>query len=108
MSLYDYNQSREIANNYSFTTLVMALARRADDGNTEKIKLCWPEIYEELYQRYHAPGGLLPHEVPVQNNDVWKQLKNICRKCQGTGMGESSNLDSADSLCNVCGGSGVV
>jgi hypothetical protein len=28
--------------------------------STERLRHAWPEVYAELYARYHAPGGVLP------------------------------------------------
>jgi len=28
-----------------------------------KFKLMWPEVWEEMYRRYHAPGGILPEDT---------------------------------------------
>lgn len=68
MSLYDYKCSRIIeAEDYTFYGILMAAMRQADDKNTEKLKLMWPEVYDELRKRYHAPGGILPGEKEKQN-----------------------------------------
>jgi hypothetical protein len=61
MSRFDYECSKIIAvEPYSFYGIIMAAMRQADDTNTEKLKLMWPEVYDELFERYHAPGGALP------------------------------------------------
>jgi len=63
MSLYDYRQSEKLSIiDPSFAALIMAAMRKADSDNTEKLKMCWPEIYQELFNRYRAPGGLLEGE----------------------------------------------
>ena len=60
MSRYDYELSTQIsARDEPFYALLFALMRRADDVNTEKLKRMWPDEWKELYQRYHAPSGLL-------------------------------------------------
>lgn len=60
MSLYDYKRSQELsANDEPFYALLMAAMRKADTRNTEKFKAAWPEVWEELYARYHAPGGII-------------------------------------------------
>ncbi len=49
-----------------FYTLIMAAMRCADTDNLAKLKDAFPEVYQELVDRYNAPGGLLPgEEVPV-------------------------------------------
>lgn len=64
MSLYEYNESQAIAKqDVSFYGLVMAAMRKADDENLVKLKTCWPEVWDDLRQRYDAPGGLLPGET---------------------------------------------
>ena len=63
MSRYDYETSRHIeGQDYPFYALIMAAMRQADTDNTELLKAAWPEVYDELKQRYNAPGGVLPGE----------------------------------------------
>ena len=65
MSLYSYQKSKEIsAKGYPFDSLIMAAFRKSDTNNTEKLKQAFPEIWEEIYTRYNAPGGLLAGEEP--------------------------------------------
>ncbi len=60
MSLFDYQISKAIeVQEYPFYALIMAAMRQADTDNTEKLKSAFPDIYEELTKRYHAPGGVL-------------------------------------------------
>lgn len=61
MGWIEYEESKILATkDYSWLSLLFALIRKSDSNNTELIKQCWPEHYEELYNRYHAPGGYLP------------------------------------------------
>lgn len=63
MSLHDYREAQEInSKDYGFYGLLMAVMYKADTENTEKLKEGWPEIYDELYRRYHSPGGFLDDE----------------------------------------------
>ena len=63
MSDYDYFVGRSIAaEDPPFYALIQAAMRRADDNNLEKLRTEWPEVWEELQARYHAPGGRLPEE----------------------------------------------
>ncbi len=63
MSLYDYRIGRAIAaDDPPFYAIIQAAMRRADTDNLDKLKAAWPEVYEELKARYHAPGGILPGE----------------------------------------------
>jgi len=67
MSKYDYDKSREIAaQDYPFYALIMAAMRKADDVNISLLKSCWPEVFQELRERYNAPGGYLPGEYHEQ------------------------------------------
>ena len=60
MSHYDYEQSRDIEGcAFPFYALIMAAMRQADSDNVEKLKAAFPETWDELSARYHAPGGLL-------------------------------------------------
>ena len=63
MSLYDYrySQNKELAM-APFYALIMAAMRQADDENKALLQRAWPEVWAELYKRYHAPGGILPGE----------------------------------------------
>ena len=63
MSLFEYQESKRIAaNDYGFYSLIMAAMRQADTSNSEKLKWMWPEMYEEMRERYNAPGGLIGEE----------------------------------------------
>ena len=63
MSLYDYIQSqRPELQEVPYYTLIMVAMRRADNNNEAKLRAMWPNVWDELYQRYHAPAGLLPGE----------------------------------------------
>ena len=60
MSYFDYKESQKItAEDYPFYALIMAAMRQADTENVEALKAMWPEIWEDLSSRYHAPGGRL-------------------------------------------------
>jgi hypothetical protein len=65
-SILDYLGSKRIAAEVSdltpgnqFYSLLMATFRFADTDNMEKLKSVFPDIYDELVQRYNAPGGAL-------------------------------------------------
>ena len=66
MSLYDYDASKEISD-YPFYSLLMALMRKADDDNLMLLQLAFPSEWDELQQRYNAPGGMLASDT---NDDV--------------------------------------
>lgn len=63
MSLYDYQVSKELAiEDPPFAALIMAAYRLADTTNVIRLQRIFPDICQELQDRYNAPGGLLPSE----------------------------------------------
>lgn len=63
MSFHEYRVSRNIAaQDVPFYALVMAAMRQADTANAAKLRDAWPDVWDELQSRYHAPGGLLDGE----------------------------------------------
>jgi hypothetical protein len=63
MSLHEYRQTQnEVVRNTNFYALIMAAMRRADSYNEAKLRAAFPEVWEELLQRYNAPGGVLPED----------------------------------------------
>lgn len=67
MSLYDYIKSQEIAaDDHPFYAILMAAMRQADTINTAKLKGVWPEVWNELQERYNAPHGILYTEEPKE------------------------------------------
>lgn len=63
MSLYDYQRSSELElADEPFYALIQAAIRRADTDNLARLRDAFPETYNELLRRYHAPGGRLPGE----------------------------------------------
>ena len=63
MSHFDYDRSIAMGDE-PFYALIMAAMRRADTDNAALLKAAFPEVWDELYARYHAPGGrLLGEEV---------------------------------------------
>lgn len=64
MSLYDYKQSISISSHdHPFYALIMAAMRQADDDNVEILKKAFPEVWDELQERYKAPGGRIGEKV---------------------------------------------
>ena len=65
MSHYDYKTSLQIAaKDYPFYAIIMAALLQADTDNLYKLRSVFPQAWEELSKRYHAPGGLLEDERP--------------------------------------------
>lgn len=72
--IFDYLESLKLSKgDPSFSAIIMAAARKADTINFQKLQMCWPEIVEELRQRYNAPGGAL-------DEYDFKYLKNMREK----------------------------
>lgn len=68
MSLYSYNVSKELmVGDPPFSSLIMAAMRKADSNNIAKLKSIFPEIWEELEERYWTPGGLIASEGGVRD-----------------------------------------
>ena len=68
MSIYDYHTSQVIeSKDYPFYALIMAAMHGADTNNLAKLRHAWPEVWLELNDRYHSPGGLRHGET---NDDV--------------------------------------
>lgn len=60
MSLYGYRESLTISSkDYGFYSLIMAAMRKADTGNGLALKRAFPDTWDELMQRYNAPGGII-------------------------------------------------
>jgi len=64
MSGYDYEVSRDLArSDLPFAALIMTAMRQADTRNLALLQEAFPELWRELDDRYHAPGGLLEGEA---------------------------------------------
>lgn len=64
MSLHEYQQALYLhRSGVQFYALLMAAMWGADTDNTEKLRAAWPDVWDEVYARYHAPGGLLAGET---------------------------------------------
>lgn len=63
MSLYDYRKARDLqGQDTPVAALLMAAMLRGDTDHVNRLRLAFPELYQELTDRYHAPAGLLPVE----------------------------------------------
>lgn len=58
MSQYDYGVSKKLVD-VPFYALIMAAMRDADTYNLEALQNAFPDTYQEMMARYHAPGGVL-------------------------------------------------
>lgn len=59
MYRHEYEESRNIGSGYPFYAVLMAAMRRADDINGRKLREAFPDVWDELQDRYNAPGGIL-------------------------------------------------
>ncbi len=63
MSYYDFVVARRLhTEDASFAALIMAAMWKADSINSAMLRAQWPELWDEITARYHAPAGLLPEE----------------------------------------------
>lgn len=63
MGKYEYEVSKRIAaEEYPFYGLIMAAMRKADNLNAERLRVAFPDVHEELWQRAWNPGGLTDGE----------------------------------------------
>ena len=68
MSLHSYEVSLEISKgDPPFSALIMSAMRKADTKNTVLLKMAFPEIWDELQERYWTPGGLIASEGGVRD-----------------------------------------
>ncbi len=68
MSLYSYEMSRKLLEgDPPFYSLIMAAMRKADTQNAIKLQTAFPEVWDELYERYWTPGGLIASEGGVRD-----------------------------------------
>jgi len=64
MTRHQYEASKEICtlrheNNWPYYALIMAAMRDGDTMNRAKLKAAFPDIWQDLWERYDAPGGVL-------------------------------------------------
>jgi hypothetical protein len=62
MSHNDYEVGRKIAT-CSFPAIIMGFMRIADDDNLNFLRSKYPNIWNELQERYNNPGGYSNHEL---------------------------------------------
>jgi len=66
MSRFDYEASKMIiVEDPPFYGLIMAAMRKADTDNLFNLKIAFPEVWDELQERYNAPGGMLEGDQPT-------------------------------------------
>jgi hypothetical protein len=57
---------------HPFSALIMAAMRKADTNNAMRLRRAFPEIDQELYERYWCPGGLTVAEGGVLDAAPYK------------------------------------
>ncbi len=98
MSLYDYEVGKEINSKYGddeFYGIIQAAMRLADTDNLEKLKTAFPETWQDLHSRYHAPGGRLPGDPQEEAREfVECTEENPCcgRRNEYNGFGSDGSL----------------
>lgn len=55
----EYRQFQEREPRSFYATLMLAMDY-ADTQNLSKLKAAFPDVWDEMRARYHAPGGILP------------------------------------------------
>ena len=66
MSLYDYEVGQKVVREYGddeFYGLIQACMRLADTDNLQRLKIDWPDVWNDLQARYNAPQGRLVGEI---------------------------------------------
>jgi hypothetical protein len=92
MSLHDYRIGADLyAKHLPFYALIQAAMRRADSENVSKLKVAFPEVWAELYARYHAPGGCITDE---ERAALMEEIE-VDRRCRERG-GDSTMADEKD------------
>ena len=61
LRLDEYQESLRVsAEGYPFYALIAAAMRQADDENSERLRVAFPDIWASLRRRYKAPLGVVP------------------------------------------------
>lgn len=61
--LHAYRVSQELAKgDPPFSAFIFCAIRKADTFNLERLRLAFPELVQEMEERYWAPGGMLEGE----------------------------------------------
>jgi hypothetical protein len=91
LSLYDYKLSQGIAAcDYPFDALIFAAMRKADSTNIMRLKATYPELWAELYARYHAPGGCITDEERAALMEEI-EVDQRCRERGGDSMADEKD-----------------
>lgn len=78
MSRHEYETSKLLGVvDPPFYGMVMALMRQADSSNLDRLQAVFPEVWDELEQRYNAPGGALPDDPPYDGPTAADMLERL-------------------------------
>lgn len=78
MSRHEYEESKRIERGgFAFYSLIMAAMRQADSGNILKLRTAFPDVWDELRERYDVPGGFLQGEGPRDEPDEVPMCGNL-------------------------------
>jgi hypothetical protein len=69
---YAYEESRRLAADGDFYPLLLAAMRCADTENADKLSQVFPEVWEELHDRYQAPGGVIEGDPDFEEYHRWR------------------------------------
>ena len=81
MGIKEYQNSQRLAVEVSnsdgneFYSLLMAALRFADTDNLEKLESVFPEVANELWARYNAPGGVLVTDNQKPVSVVYRRIE---------------------------------
>lgn len=81
MGIKEYQNSQRLAVEVSnsdgneFYSLLMAAIRFADTDNLEKLESVFPEVANELWARYKAPGGVLVTDNQKPVSVVYRRIE---------------------------------
>ena len=72
MSYHEYLVAKELLLRADppFYALIMAAMHCADTENTEKLRAAWPDVWNETFARYRAPGGVLDGEAVYEGSGL--------------------------------------
>jgi hypothetical protein len=55
----------------------MAAMRQADSDNIVRLRVAFPEVYDELHKRYGAPGGILPTDKGELERNLDEKIESL-------------------------------
>ncbi len=78
LGLHAYHVSRKIAaQDHPFYSLIAAAMSKADTDNLAKLRFAFPDVFDELKRRYHAPLGALPEDNITDMDLLQNSIKEL-------------------------------